>query len=262
MVVGRVVGEDGRAVEGAVIFGEVEPAFVANTLRALATDADADDVGGGVEERLGEVDQFLVPHFLDARVDGNGRDELVVGDGLSIVERVLLRLAVDRLDRPVGTEASFFFREGFGDGNPDPTCAIERWETESSVGAPVAGGLLQDDILGHGLEIWIGYTLAKPCALHLFPNKLDLIECGPSAYLGCWDSPHFEVVGPHEDVRDACTHCTHDMLVKGPGLRVGDSALERRIDQAVHASDLFFLWQHGDVVLERVRDPIVLASHV
>ena len=49
LVVGGVVGEDGGAVEGAVVFREVEPAFVANTFRALAANADTNNVSGGVE---------------------------------------------------------------------------------------------------------------------------------------------------------------------------------------------------------------------
>ena len=44
LVVWRVVGEDGGAVEWAVILGEVEPALVANTLRALATETNTNDV--------------------------------------------------------------------------------------------------------------------------------------------------------------------------------------------------------------------------
>ena len=49
LVVGGVVGEDGGAVEGAVVFREVEPAFVADAFRALASDTDANNVSGGVE---------------------------------------------------------------------------------------------------------------------------------------------------------------------------------------------------------------------
>ena len=46
LVVRGVVAEDGGAVEGAVVFGEVEPALVADAFRAGAADADAEDVGG------------------------------------------------------------------------------------------------------------------------------------------------------------------------------------------------------------------------
>ena len=49
LVVGGVVGEDGGAVEGAVVFGEVEPAFIANSFGPLAADTDANNVSGGVE---------------------------------------------------------------------------------------------------------------------------------------------------------------------------------------------------------------------
>ena len=49
LVIGGVVGENGGAVEGAVVFREVEPTFVADAFGSLATDADTDNVGGGVE---------------------------------------------------------------------------------------------------------------------------------------------------------------------------------------------------------------------
>ena len=49
LIVWGVVGEDGGAVEGAVVFWEIEPAFIADTFGALATDTDADNVSGGVE---------------------------------------------------------------------------------------------------------------------------------------------------------------------------------------------------------------------
>ena len=42
-VLGRIVGEDGGAVERAVVLGEVQPALEA--VRALAAQPDAHDVG-------------------------------------------------------------------------------------------------------------------------------------------------------------------------------------------------------------------------
>ncbi len=74
LVVGGVVGEDGGAVEGAVGFGEVEPAFVAYAGGALAAYADADYVGGRVEEIFAEGDEGFVAHHLDERVDAHGVD--------------------------------------------------------------------------------------------------------------------------------------------------------------------------------------------
>ncbi len=44
LIVRRVIREYGGAVEGAVVFGEIEPAFIANALGTLAADANADDV--------------------------------------------------------------------------------------------------------------------------------------------------------------------------------------------------------------------------
>ena len=46
-VVGRVVGEHGGAVEGAVVLGEVQPAL--EPMRARAPDANAHDVRGAAQ---------------------------------------------------------------------------------------------------------------------------------------------------------------------------------------------------------------------
>lgn len=80
LVVGRVVGEDGGTVEGAVVFDKVQPALVADALGTLATDADTNDVGGGVEQRLDHVLQRLVLHGLSQVVERHGVDEFLVLD--------------------------------------------------------------------------------------------------------------------------------------------------------------------------------------
>jgi hypothetical protein len=81
-------------------------------------------------------------------------------------------------------------------------------------------------------------------------------------YLCGRHGPHFEVVRPHEQVRDARPHHAQDPLVKILGFGICDSIFERGVDHAVHAFDLFFFGEHGDVVLEGVRDPEVLAADV
>jgi len=67
--------------------------------------------------------------------------------------------------------------------------------------------------------------------------------------------PDLEIVWSHEYIRNAYAHRTHDMFVEGLRLGVGHTPLERCVDQAVHTSDLLFLGQHGDIVLEWVWDP-------
>ena len=67
----------------------------------------------------------------------------------------------------MGSEFGVLFGQSVGDGDPDAACAAVGWEAEGCVGAPVTGGLLQDDVLGYGLEIWRSYSLAEPLALHL-----------------------------------------------------------------------------------------------
>jgi hypothetical protein len=83
-----------------------------------------------------------------------------------------------------------------------------------------------------------------------------------SAYLGCGDGPHFIVVRPHEEVCNADTHSPQDMLVKVLGLGVGNTSFHGRVNQAVQTLGLVVFRQHGDVVLEWVGHPEVLAAHV
>jgi hypothetical protein len=52
------------------------------------------------------------------------------------------------------------------------------------------------------------------------------------------------------------------VLVKVLGLGVGNAALHGRVNQAVQTLGLVIFGQHGDVVLERVGNPELLAAHV
>ena len=167
LVVGGVVGEDGGAVEGAVVLGEVEPALVADAFGALAADADADDVGGAVEEVFGEGDEGLVAHFLDEGVDGHCINEFLVLDRLAVLEGDNLCLCVDGLDTTLLAEHLVLLGYGFGDSNPDGACAAMGREAEGGVGTPIARSFLENDILGDGLDIWGCYSLTQPLTLHL-----------------------------------------------------------------------------------------------
>lgn len=81
-------------------------------------------------------------------------------------------------------------------------------------------------------------------------------------YLGSGHSPDLEVVGPHEKVGDTGAHHANNPLVKGLGLGVGDTSLKSCIDHAIDALDLLLLGKHGNVVLERIWDPLALAAYV
>ena len=59
-VLGRVVREDGDAVEGAVVLGVVQPALEA--VGALATDANANDVGGAAHSQRHAMSHQLNHH--------------------------------------------------------------------------------------------------------------------------------------------------------------------------------------------------------
>jgi len=246
LVVGGVVGEDGGTVEGAVVFGEVQPALVTDALGAGTTDTNTDNVGGGVEELLGEGHQLLVIHGLGQEVDGHGGDQLRVADGGAVGQGDGLVVGVDLGDLALLAEAGVLLGDGVGHGNPDTTGTVTGGEPEGSIGTPVTGGLVQDDVGGHGLEVGGSDTLTEPSALHL----------------GSGNGPDLVVVGTHEEVGNTDTHHADDPLVEVLGLLVGHASLQSGIDHAVNAPDLLLLGKHGDVVLEGVGDPFVLAANV
>ena len=82
------------------------------------------------------------------------------------------------------------------------------------------------------------------------------------SYLGGRDSPDLVVVRAHEDVGNTDTHHTDDPLIEVLGLGVGHASLQGSVNHAIDALDLLLLGQHGDVVLEGVGDPFVLAADV
>lgn len=128
-------------------------------------------MGGGVEEVFGEGDKVGVFHFLDEGVDGHGVDEFLVTNCFSIFERDDFVVGVDFLDGTVGAELSLFFGDGVGYGDPDAAGAAVSWEAEGSIGAPVAGRLLENNVFGDGLEIGSCNALTEPLALHLKADK-------------------------------------------------------------------------------------------
>lgn len=246
LVVGGVVGEDGGPVEGAVVLGEVQPALVTNALRPRATDTHTDNVGGGVEELLGGGDQVGVGHGVGQEVDGHGGDQTLVANSSTIGHFNSLAVGVDLGDLALLTEASVLLGDGVGHGNPDTTGTTASGETEGRVGTPVTSGLVQDDVGGDGLEVGGSHTLTKPSTLHL----------------GGRHSPDLVVVRTHEDIGDTGTHHAADPLVKVLGLGVGNTALQGSIDHTIDTLDLLVLGQHGDVVLEGVGDPFIVAADV
>lgn len=167
LVVRAVVGEDGGAVEGAVVFGEVEPAFVADAFGARAADADANDVRAAEKEFGGEGDEVLVAHFLAERVDSHGVDHLVVFDFGAVGQEGDVRFSVNLLDSTMLAEALLVVWDSVGDGNPDASSAVSSWETEGRVWSPVPGSLVEDYVLDRLLDVWSGNSLTEPLALHL-----------------------------------------------------------------------------------------------
>jgi hypothetical protein len=235
-----------RTVEGAVVLGEVQPALVTNALRALTSNTDTNDVSGRVVELLGEGHELLVAELLGEVVNSHGVDELVVGNGAAISEVGNLLLGIDLGDLALLAESLLLLGDGLSDGNPDTTGTITGGESEGSVGAPVTSNLVEDNVLGDKLSVRSGDTLTEPLALHLLSGN----------------SPDLVVVRSHEDVGNALTHHAHDPLVEVLGLGVGDTALESRVDDTLNTVDLVFLGEHGDVVLEGIRNPEALVANV
>ena len=167
LVVGRVVGEDGGTVEGAVILREVEPALVADSLRASATNTNTNDVSGRVEELLAQTNQFLVAHQLRKMINSHGGDELLVSDSGAILQLHSSVVGVDLDNGALLTEAGLLLGDSVGDGNPDTASTTVGREAESGVGTPVTCGLVQDNVGGHSLDVGSSDTLTEPSALHL-----------------------------------------------------------------------------------------------
>lgn len=82
------------------------------------------------------------------------------------------------------------------------------------------------------------------------------------AYISGGDSPDLEVVRSHENIGDTLTNVAQNPLVEVLGLGVGNTVLDSSVDQTFQTGDLILLGQHGDIVLERVRDPEALVADV
>jgi hypothetical protein len=143
------------------------PALVTNALGALTTNTNTNNVGGGVEELLGEADELLVAHLLGQVVDSHGVDELAVTNGGAIGHVDSLVLCVDLGYLAVLSEALLLLGKSVGDSDPNTTSTVTGGEAESSIRAPVTSNLVQDDVFGDCLDIGSSDTLTKPCALHL-----------------------------------------------------------------------------------------------
>lgn len=124
-------------------------------------------MGGGVEKLLGKAHELLVAHLLGEVVDSHGVDQLAIANGGTVGEVDNLVLSVDFGNLTLLAEALLLLGKSVGDGDPDTTGTIAGGEPEGSVGAPIAGNLVQDDILGDGLDIRSSDTLTEPLALHL-----------------------------------------------------------------------------------------------
>jgi hypothetical protein len=81
-------------------------------------------------------------------------------------------------------------------------------------------------------------------------------------HLGRGDGPDLEVIRSHEQVGNTRSHHADDPLIKVLWLVAGNAGLEGSVNHAINALDLLLLWQHGDVVLEGIGNPLLLATDV
>lgn len=82
------------------------------------------------------------------------------------------------------------------------------------------------------------------------------------AYLGGGNGPDLVVVWAHEHVGKPATHGAQNPLVKVLGLASGNTSLERGVNEALDGLDLVLLGQHGNVVLEGVRNPLAPVTDI
>jgi len=259
--VGRVVGEVGDAVEGAVVLGEVHPALgvggaCAGPPTSAALEADADHVAGGVKQALrGSADG--VGHFAGEDVaaediEGHRADERVVGVGGGVGEGDELLVDIDRDDVLVERDVlGFKFTRAQTERGAEARvelagAALER-ELELVVGAPTEVVLFKEDVAQRAIDIEDCDALADP----LFVHHLGRV------------GPDFEVVRAHEVVRDSLAEDGVDELAEvARGRGGGNFALAvLGLDEAGKALVGGLPGEIADVVLEGVWHPAVEHPH-
>lgn len=124
-------------------------------------------MGGGVKETLRQANKLLVAHLLNQVVDSHGVDELAVADSLAVCESDGLLLGVHLGDLALLAESHLVLGQSVTHGNPDTTGSVAGREAKGGIGTPIASNLVENDILGHILDVRSGNTLSEPLALHL-----------------------------------------------------------------------------------------------
>ena len=172
LVVGGVIREYCGPIEWAVVFGEVEPAFIANALGAAATDSDADDMRGAIEEVFGEGNEGGIADLLSEGVDRHRIDHLVIRNGFAILEGHSLLISIDFFNSAILAKSGLLFRKSLCNSDPDSTGTTVSWKAEGRIGSPISSGLLEYHVLDHTFDIRCCHSFAKPCALHLWTINL------------------------------------------------------------------------------------------
>ena len=79
--------------------------------------------------------------MLHKLVDSHGGDQLLVLDGLPVLQGNGVSLGIDLRDLAILSKGSILLWQSVRDGDPDTTGTISGGESESVVGPPVAGRL-------------------------------------------------------------------------------------------------------------------------
>lgn len=241
------------------------PALGSNPLRTLASNPNANDVSGRVEETLTRGYQLLVANRLHEDVNRHRTDQLLVTNCGAVAQSDNLSGCIHAWNLPMSAKTSVLLWQSVGNSNPNASSSATCWETESRIWTPIAIRLLHDDIVDYPFEIWCSYSFTKPGALHLlsiFYQTTCVLQTRFETYLGCWKCPHFEVVRSHEKIRNTNSHHSDNPFIESCRWSIWNTCLHGRVNHACNTFDLILLRQHGDVILKRIRDPKILAADI
>ncbi|CAG0897983.1 unnamed protein product, partial [Darwinula stevensoni] len=156
------IGEDRGTVEGRVVFGEVEPAFLVGAVLVTPADPDPDDVGGRERQRPARLDQIRIADGGDQLVDRHRRNEHLVLHGRPVPEDHPLPPGVDPDHLRVEPEP--LPRDRPGHGLPDASRSSAGGEPELRVRTPIPGDFIFHHVGADQLEVRGGNAFTQPFA--------------------------------------------------------------------------------------------------
>ena len=202
LVVGGVIGEDGRSVEWAIGFGEVEllserrekeggyPAFITNAFRSFASDTNSNDMSA----RIIKIFDTLLHNLCrcgrslahcDKLINWHCTHQFAIRNLRPILQlhRLVFQINVDDF----GAQLEFVGRQSLCHSLPDPAGATVSRESERGIGSPIPRRLVQNDVFGNEFEVWCCHTFTEPAALHSCRRH----------------GPDFEIIRTHKQIRNS-----------------------------------------------------------